>query len=86
MDQHTRLNGKETTLTMVHTPQFHDAGSYLFSLSFIQANKISPEFTTKYKSTEQLIDINFAILKLRLHQEGLRELLQVQFLNNFSYV
>lgn len=42
-----------------------------------QANKTSPEFTTKYKSVEQLIEINFSVLILRLHQEGLTELLQL---------
>lgn len=44
---------------------------------FLQANKTSPEFTTKYKSTEQLIEINFSVLILRLHQERLSELLQL---------
>lgn len=47
-----------------------------------QANKTSPEFTTKYKSVEQLIEINFSVLILRLHQEGLTELLQIA--NNFQ--
>lgn len=48
----------------------------------MQANKTSPEFNTKYKSTEQLVEINFAILLLRLHQEGLTEILQ--FANKFQ--
>lgn len=48
----------------------------IFSYHF-QANKDSPEFSTKYKSTEQFIDINFTILILRLHQEGLTEILQI---------
>lgn len=47
------------------------------SIFRFQANKDSPEFATKYRSTEQFIDINFTILILRLHQEGLTEILQL---------
>lgn len=50
---------------------------YSFYCKSFQANKSSPEFTTKYKSIEQLVEINFTILLLRLHQEGLSELLQI---------
>lgn len=48
----------------------------------LKANKTAPEFSTKYKSTEQLIKIQFTILIVRLHQEGLTEL--IQFANNFQ--
>lgn len=82
MHQYNRPDGIEKVLTMIETPTYADNSGYLFSLFYTNANKISPEFTTKYKSTEQLIEINFTILILRLHQERLSELLQVA--NNFQ--
>lgn len=63
-------------------PLFPAFANFHHETFFFQANKNSPEFTTKYKSTEQLIEINFTILILRLHQEGLTEILQ--FANNFQ--
>lgn len=38
---------------------------------------MSPEFTTKHKSVEQRIDIDFTVFILRLHQERLVELLSL---------
>lgn len=49
----------------------------LYVSYWLQANKTSPEFSTKYKSTEQFIEINFTVLILRLHQERLTELMQL---------
>lgn len=73
---------EQKKITMIETPRYGEANEYLLSLFYTNANKDSPEFTTKYKSTEQLVEINFTILILRLHQEGLTEILQ--FANNFQ--
>lgn len=69
-------------ITMIETPRYAETNDYLLSMFYTNANKTSPEFTTKYKSIEQLIEINFTILNLRLHQEGLREILE--FATNFQ--
>lgn len=73
---------EQKKITMIETPRYAETNDYLLSLFYTNANKDSPEFTTKYKSTEQLVEINFTILLLRLHQEGLCEILQ--FANNFQ--
>ena len=77
MHQYNHPDNIEKVLTMIETPTYANNSSYLFSLNYTNANKTSPEFTTKYKSTEQLIEINFTILILRLHQERLSELLAI---------
>ncbi|XP_037042887.1 vacuolar protein sorting-associated protein 13-like, partial [Bradysia coprophila] len=82
MDEYQHVAGVEKTIRMIETPCYDDLSGYLFSLQYTNANKASPEFTTKYKSVEQLIEINFSVLILRLHQEGLTELLQIA--NNFQ--
>lgn len=79
MDQyHHPLNNpsEQIKITLIETPRYAETNDYLLSLFYTNANKTSPEFTTKYKSTEQLIEINFTILNLRLHQEGLTHILQ----------
>lgn len=73
---------EQKKITMIETPRYAETNDYLLSLFYTNANKDSPEFTTKYKSTEQLVEINFTILILRLHQEGLCGILQ--FANNFQ--
>lgn len=85
MDQYHHPFGNPTEqikITLIETPRYAETNDYLLSLFYTNANKTSPEFTTKYKSTEQLIEINFTILNLRLHQEGLTEILQ--FANDFQ--
>lgn len=73
---------EQKKITMIETPRYAETNDYLLSLFYTNANKDSPEFTTKYKSTEQMVEINFTILILRLHQEGLTEILQ--FANTFQ--
>lgn len=73
---------EQKKITMIETPRYNESNDYLLSLFYTNANKNSPEFISKYKSTEQSIEINFTILLLRLHQEGLTEILQ--FANNFQ--
>lgn len=67
---------EQKKITMIETPRYAETNDYLLSLFYTNANKDSPEFTTKYRSTEQMVEINFTILILRLHQEGLSEILQ----------
>lgn len=62
---------------MIETPTFANKTGYLFSLYYTSVNKSSPEFTTKHKSVEQRIDIDFTVLILRLHKERLIELLSL---------
>lgn len=76
LDQHRRKNGIEENISVINTPRFGDT-EYLFVLKYMNAKKISPEFTTKYNSTEQLIEFNFATLILVLHQQAITELLQI---------
>lgn len=73
---------EQKKITIIETPRYAETNDYLLSLFYSNANKDSPEFITKYKSIEQFVEINFTILILRLHQEGLTEILQ--FANNFQ--
>lgn len=73
---------EQRKITIIETPRYAETNDYLLSLFYTNANKDSPEFTTKYKSIEQFVEINFTILILRLHQEGLTEILQ--FANDFQ--
>lgn len=73
---------EQKKIIMIETPRYTESNDYLLSLFYTNANKNSPEFISKYKSTEQSIEINFTILLLRLHQEGLTEILQ--FANVFQ--
>ncbi|KAH8237095.1 hypothetical protein KR038_004232 [Drosophila bunnanda] len=70
------------TLDMIFAPKSENSSNYLFTVSCTMADKTSPEFSTKYNSTEQLIVANFEILQIVLHQECLRELMEVA--NNFQ--
>lgn len=76
LDQHRSKYGKDENISVINTPRFGDT-QYLFVLKYLNAKKISPEFTTKYNSTEQLIEFNFATLILILHQQAITELLQI---------
>lgn len=73
---------EQKKITMIETPRYNESNDYLLSLFYTNANKNSPEFISKYKSTEQSLEINFTILLLCLHKEGLTEILQ--FANNFQ--
>ncbi|XP_017018537.1 intermembrane lipid transfer protein Vps13 [Drosophila kikkawai] len=70
------------TLDVIHTPKSENSSNYLFTVSCTLADKTSPEFGTKYNSTEQLIVANFEVLQIVLHQECLRKLMEVA--NNFQ--
>lgn len=78
----TTNQNEQTKITIIETPRYAKTKDYLLSMFYTNANKNSPEFSTKYKSTEQLIEINFTILILNLHQEGLKDILQ--FVSSFQ--
>ncbi|XP_052841610.1 intermembrane lipid transfer protein Vps13 [Drosophila gunungcola] len=69
-------------LEVIHTPKKENSSNYLFTVSCTIADKTSPEFSTKYNSTEQLVVANFEVLQIVLHQECLQRLLEV--VNNFQ--
>ncbi|EDW71988.1 uncharacterized protein Dwil_GK10679 [Drosophila willistoni] len=76
------VGNNEKVLDIIDTPGYAKDQNYLFTVSYTLADKLSPEFTTKYNSTEQLIVVNFEILNIVLHQECLLSLLEVS--NNFQ--
>ncbi|XP_017019677.1 intermembrane lipid transfer protein Vps13-like [Drosophila kikkawai] len=76
------------TLDMILTPKSENSSNYLFTVTCTMASKTSPEFSTKYDSTEQLIVANFEDLEIVLHQEYLLKLVEVanRFQSNMDYV
>ncbi|EDW46783.1 GM20965, partial [Drosophila sechellia] len=69
-------------LDVIHTPKQENSSNYLFTVSCTIADKSSPEFSTKYNSTEQLVVANFEVLQVVLHQECLQRIMEVS--NNFQ--
>ncbi|KAH8307603.1 hypothetical protein KR044_004766 [Drosophila immigrans] len=76
------LGDKEQVLDIIDTPRFAEDMMCLLTVSYTLADKISPEFATKYNSTEQLVVANFEVLKVVLHQECLQRLLEL--VDNFQ--
>ncbi|XP_017837309.1 vacuolar protein sorting-associated protein 13 isoform X2 [Drosophila busckii] len=72
----------EQVLDIIDTPGYTQDLQYLLTISYTLADKISPEFNTKYNSTEQLLVVNFQVLDIVLHQECLQTLLALA--NNFQ--
>ncbi|CAH0407407.1 unnamed protein product [Chilo suppressalis] len=50
---------------------------YLFAVTYRNVDKKCPEFRSHYGSVEQMIELNFATLRVLLHQEGLQEILVI---------
>ncbi|XP_017049520.1 vacuolar protein sorting-associated protein 13 [Drosophila ficusphila] len=75
-------------LDVIHTPKKEDSSNYLFTVSCTIADKTSPEFSTKYNSTEQLVVAKFEVLQIVLHQECLLRILEVvnKFQRNLDVV
>lgn len=69
-------------LDVIYTPKQENSSNYLFTVSCTIADKSSPEFSTKYNSTEQLVVANFEVLQIVLHQECLQRIMEV--VNNFQ--
>ncbi|XP_034479091.1 vacuolar protein sorting-associated protein 13 isoform X2 [Drosophila innubila] len=75
-------NEDEHFLDIIDTPRFAKDLKCLFTVSYTLADKLSPEFSTKYNSTEQLVVANFEVLDIVLHQECLMRLLEL--VNSFQ--
>ncbi|XP_068984481.1 intermembrane lipid transfer protein Vps13 isoform X1 [Bombus flavifrons] len=61
---------------MITTPMLSGRHEYLITVQYINVNKRSPEFKTKYGSVLQLLKLEFTTLDVLLHQEALINLLQ----------
>ncbi|EDW02215.1 vacuolar protein sorting-associated protein 13 [Drosophila grimshawi] len=72
----------EHVLDIIDTPSYAKDSKYLLTVNYTLADKTSPEFNTKYNSTEQLVVANFEILDIVLHQECLLRLLNTS--NDFQ--
>ena len=70
-------NKKEDELKVIDTPGFTKDGKSLLSITFTAVDKSTPDFITKYKSVEQLAQINFATLNVILHQENLLHIMEI---------
>ncbi|XP_017782476.1 PREDICTED: vacuolar protein sorting-associated protein 13C isoform X2 [Nicrophorus vespilloides] len=68
------LNGLNQPIEVISTPRSDK--DFLFNVKFLQVDKKSPDFVTKYEACEALLSVDFAILALRLHQEGLQDLMR----------
>uniref|UniRef100_A0A6B2EM79 Putative vacuolar protein n=1 Tax=Phlebotomus kandelakii TaxID=1109342 RepID=A0A6B2EM79_9DIPT len=68
-------NNVEREIDVISTPGFINSSEYLLTIDYLNVNKESPEFVTKYSSVEQLIEIKFSIFILLLHQEGIIDFL-----------
>lgn len=67
---------KEGNVNIISTPLKAEEGAYLFVVKFIQVNRSSPEFHSKYQSCEAKLSLEFTSLNVVLHQEGLQSLLK----------
>lgn len=76
-DQYRIKNEKEIMLQVINTPRYDSSFEYLFALSYINCKKTSPEFSTKYHSVEQMIDIKMSTVVLILNQDGITELIKI---------
>lgn len=76
------MDAKNNVLDIINTPGYVKDEKYLFTISYTMADKLSPEFNTKYNSIEQLMVANFEVLDVVLHQECLQRLLKMA--NNFQ--
>lgn len=69
-------------LDIVDTPGYVDNEDYLLTISYTLADKMAPDFPTKYNSTEQSVKIDFEVLNVVLHQEYILRLLAL--VNDFQ--
>lgn len=65
-----------SSIQIIDTPMTAGKDEYLFTVQYIQVDKKSPEFHSKFMSCEQRVLLNFTSIKVQLHQEGLQALLQ----------
>lgn len=77
LSQYDNFEDQMNVLSIIDTPRTNVESEYLLTVGYTMVNKTTPEFSTKYNSTEQLIVVNFAKLALTLHQECLLKLMEI---------
>ncbi|KAF5306759.1 hypothetical protein FQA39_LY01517 [Lamprigera yunnana] len=89
MEATARLGGIDCSQTrngskidVINTPLKTDEHNYLIVVKFLQVDKQSPEFHSKYHSCETSLLLDFSVLNITLHQEGLLGLLK--FVNDLK--
>lgn len=75
LTQYDTLQNKFVKQRIISTPKFMEENTSLLSIKFVMADKKSPDFRTKHRSTEQYLQVDFSILKLVLHKELLVKLM-----------
>lgn len=66
----------DVVLDLLSTPFSDVENPYLFSVEFLQVDKKSPEFHSKYNSCESTLALKFDCLSMVLHQEALLTLIR----------
>lgn len=69
LTQYDTLENHFVKQCIISTPKFTEEKQSLLSINFVMAEKKSPEFKTKHRSTEKYLQVDFSILKLVLHKE-----------------
>lgn len=64
-------------MDIIDTPGFLAHKEYLLTIAYTLADKMAPDFCTKYNSTEQSVKVNFEVLNVVLHQEYTLRLLEL---------
>ncbi|KAL5288954.1 hypothetical protein ACFFRR_009268 [Megaselia abdita] len=77
LTQYDTLQNKFVKQKIISTPRFTEENQSLLSIKFVMADKKSPEFKTKHRSTEQYLQVDFSILKLVLHKELLLNVMRL---------
>jgi len=71
-----RQRYEDQEIFMVNTPMSIGQDVYLINIKYVNVNKRSPDFVTRYDSVVQFLQMNFTSLDILLHQEALLELLR----------
>lgn len=65
-------------IKIISTPKFEaNSTDYLLKVHYLNTSRDSPDFTTRVQSVEQMINVEFSLFVLCLHQEGVLDMLQL---------
>ncbi|XP_018574731.1 vacuolar protein sorting-associated protein 13 isoform X2 [Anoplophora glabripennis] len=67
-------------ISIISTPRTGKGSEYLFKVEFTQIDTNSPELHSKYQSCETSLILDFGVLNITLHQEGLLSLIEFKTL------
>lgn len=68
----------KNVIKIISTPKFEaNSTDYLLKVDYLNTSRDSPDFTTHVQSVEQMINVEFSLFVLCLHQEGLLDMLQL---------